>query len=230
MARIRWLGHAAFLIEVDGWTIAVDPWITNPLSPYRSVEAFVKDVPKLDLIVVTHDHGDHVGEAVELLKRYPSAKIVAVYELANDIASKAGAQDRSIPANIGGPIKVGNLKLVLTPAYHSSSVGAPTGVVIIGSSASIYHAGDTGLFAEMSFIGELYKPTVALLPIGGHFTMGIDEAVKAVELLKPKYVVPMHYNTFAVIQADPAEFERKVKEKGLPTEVKILKPGEELTI
>ncbi len=223
---MKWLGHAAFYIEIDGVSILVDPWITNPLSPYRSLDAFAKDHPKIDYVIVTHDHGDHLGEAVEILKRYPDAKVVALYELALKIGEEAGAQNRAIGTNIGGPVKLPGITLVFTPAEHSSSIAHPSGVVIIGSNASIYHAGDTGLFAEMSFIAELYSPTLALLPIGGHFTMGIKEAVKAVELLKPRYVIPMHYNTFELIKADPEEFAKLVKEKGLPTEVKILKPGE----
>jgi len=230
MIVIRWLGHAAFHIEIDGWSILVDPWITNPLSPYRSVDAFTKDYQKIDLIIVTHDHGDHVGEAVELLKRYPSAKIAALYELANNLAKEAGAVERSIPANIGGPVKLGGLTLVFTNAIHSSSTAHPSGVVIIGKNAVIYHAGDTGLTMDMQLIGELYRPTVALLPIGGHFTMGPVEAAKAVELIKPKYVIPMHYNTFDVIKADPAEFEKLVKERGVETKVIVLKPGEKFEL
>jgi len=230
MALLRWLGHATFHIELDGWSILVDPWITNPASPYKTVDEFVKDYSKVDLIIVTHDHGDHVGEAVELLKRYPSAKIAALYELANHIAKEAGATERAIPTNIGGPVRLGGLTLVFTTADHSSTIAHPSGVVIIGKNVSIYHAGDTGLFAEMAFIGELYRPTVALLPIGGHFTMGPVEAAKAVELIKPKYVIPMHYNTFDVIKADPAEFERLVKERGVDTKVVVLKPGEKFEV
>ncbi len=230
MVLIRWLGHAAFHISLDGWSILIDPWITNPASPYKTVDQFVKDYGKVDLIIVTHDHGDHVGEAVELLRRYPSAKIAALYELANHIAKEAGAVERSIPANIGGPVKLGGLTLIFTEAHHSSSIAHPSGVVVIGKSASIYHAGDTGLFAEMAFIGELYKPTIALLPIGGHFTMGPLEAAKAVELIKPRYVIPMHYNTFDVIRVDPAEFEKLVKERGVDTKVVVLKPGEKFEL
>jgi L-ascorbate metabolism protein UlaG (beta-lactamase superfamily) len=229
MAVLRWLGHAAFVLKFGEATIVIDPWITNPLSPYRSVDSFVKEYPQIDYIVVTHDHGDHEGEAVELLKRYRNARLIAVFELAQDIGSRAKAEDRVIGANIGGPVKLEKgLQLVLTPALHSSTKGSPTGVVIFGEGKAVYHAGDTGLFGDMKLIGELYKPTVALLPIGGHFTMGIDEAVKAVELINPRIVVPMHYNTFNVIAADPNEFARKVKEKVPGVDVRILKPGETL--
>ena len=229
MAKLRWLGHSTFIIELGGHVIAVDPWITNPLSPYKSVDEFFRDYAELSLIVVTHDHGDHVGEAVELLKHYRYSKLAAVYELANHLGEKAGAQNRVVGTNIGGPVKLGNLTLVFTPANHSATIGDPSGVVIMSEGKAVYHAGDTGLVAEMRFIGELYRPTVALLPIGGHFTMGPLEAVKAVELLKPRYAIPMHYNTFDVIRVDPEEFRKLVRERGLGTEVVILKPGEEFS-
>ncbi|MDK6028700.1 metal-dependent hydrolase [Ignisphaera sp. 4213-co] len=231
MVLIRWLGHAAFIVEVGESRILIDPWITNPLSPYRSVESFLKDYREVDFIVVTHDHGDHVGEAEELLRRCRNARIVAVFELAEELARKAGAVDRSIPANIGGFIKLGkDLGIVLTPAFHSSSRGSPTGVIIFGEGKAVYHAGDTGVFGDMRLIQELYKPVVAMLPIGGHFTMGIEEAVKAVELLKPSIVIPMHYNTFNVISADPNRFAELVKQRIPGVEIRILKPGEETRV
>lgn len=228
--KLRWLGHATFVIELSNKTILLDPWITNPLSPYRSVERFAKEYKKVDLIIITHDHGDHVGEAVDLLKVYDKSKIVALYELAEDIAKKANAINRMVAANIGGPVEIDNLAIVFTEAVHSSSLAHPSGVVISSSSYSIYHAGDTGVFLDMELIGELYKPTIALLPIGGWFTMGIREAVKAVELIKPKYVIPMHYNTFDVIKADPEEFTKLVRERTPEVRPIILKPGEEIEI
>ncbi|MCS7110794.1 MAG: metal-dependent hydrolase [Ignisphaera sp.] len=226
MASITWLGHAAFVVELNSKMFLIDPWVTNPLSPYKSIESFVRNYHRIDYIIVTHDHGDHVGESIELLKRYRDAKICAIFELAEYLASQAKAIDRSVPGNIGGPIKLSeSITLVFTPAHHSSSKGMPSGVILLSKSFSIYHAGDTGLFSEMALISELYRPTVALLPIGGHFTMGIREAVKAIELLKPQYVVPMHYNTFDVIKADPTELSIMAKEKGLDTMIVILPPG-----
>ena len=118
------------------------------------------------------------------------------------------------------------MSFALTPANHSSSRGAPAGMVIKGSEATIYHAGDTGIVSEMQLIGEIYKPDYALLPIGGHFTMDIHEALKAVELIRPKYVIPMHYNTFPLIKTDPNEFKKLVSEKVPEVNVVILKPGE----
>ncbi|MEM1525626.1 MAG: metal-dependent hydrolase [Ignisphaera sp.] len=230
MVKIRWLGHAAFVVELNNKVVLIDPWVTNPLSPYRSANGFARDYDRVDLIIVTHDHGDHVGESVELLKIYTNAKIVALYELAEDIAKKAKAVNRSIAANIGGPINIEGFKLVFTEAKHSSTLAHPSGVIILSKSFSIYHAGDTGAFLDMKLIGELYSPTVALLPIGGWFTMGIMEAIKAVELIKPKYVIPMHYNTFDLIKADPEEFSRLAREKAPDVKTIVLSPGEKIEI
>ncbi|MCS7108434.1 MAG: metal-dependent hydrolase [Sulfolobales archaeon] len=225
MGRITWYGHACTLVELDGVNVLIDPWITNPSSPYRSVNEFIKSVTDVDFMVVTHDHGDHVGDVLELLKHYKNAKLLSIFEIANQLGNEAGVLERVIGANIGGPIKLGKLTAILTPAIHSSIRGNPTGVVLIGPEGSVYHAGDTGLFAEMSLIGELYNVKVALLPIGGHYTMGVKEAAKAVELIKPKYVIPIHYNTFDLIRTDPSELKSKVAELSIQTSVIILKPG-----
>jgi len=146
------------------------------------------------------------------------------------VASEAGARERAIGANIGGPIALEGITIYLTPAMHSSSKGSPTGVVIQSSEGSIYHAGDTGVFSDMALIRELYSPRIAMLPIGGHFTMGVREAAKAVELLGIEIVIPMHYNTFPLIKADPNELADLIRRKGLKTEIKIMRPGETITI
>lgn len=221
MGYLVFYGHAAFEVGVNGKKILIDPWLTNPLSPVKPEE--VKDV---DLVILTHGHADHTGDAVTILKNNPKAKVVAVYELANHVAEQAGDPQRAVGGNMGGPMLVEGLKIALVPANHSSPVGAPTGVVIQSSEGTIYHAGDTGITSEMALIGEIYKPDIALLPIGGHFTMDPVEAAKAVELIKPKVVIPMHYGTFPVLYGKPEEFKKLVEEKVPGVEVVILKPGE----
>lgn len=226
MGVIKYYGHSFFEVVLTGLdgkekTILIDPWAGNPLSPVKPRD--FKD-RKVDYIIVTHDHGDHLGDAIEIA-RLTSGVIVGVYEIAL-YAEEHGV--KAIGGNIGGALKIPDLEIILTPATHSSSRGVPVGVVVRGRDLSIYHAGDTGLFSEMELIGELYSPDVALLPIGGHFTMGIREAVKAVELLGPKLVIPMHYNTFPVIQADPFEFKKLVEEK-YGVRVVVLNPGESIS-
>lgn len=221
MGYVRWYGHAAFELFLDGKKILIDPWVSNPRSPVG-----VKDLKSVDLIVITHGHDDHVGDVLEILERNQHAKVVSVFEIANYLSGK-GAKGEMVGGNIGGPIIVDDVKVVLVPATHSSPVGVPTGAVIIGKEATIYHAGDTGLAAEMSFVGELYRPKIALLPIGGHFTMGPVEAAKAVTLIKPEVVIPMHYGTFPVLWGKPEDFKKYVEEQRVPVKVVVLKPGEE---
>ncbi|MEM4528090.1 MAG: metal-dependent hydrolase [Desulfurococcaceae archaeon] len=226
MGVIKYLGHSFFEITLTGLddevkNIAIDPWVENPLSPVK-IEHY-RD-RKLDYIFITHDHEDHFGNAIELA-RLTGATIVGTYEISLYVTEKGL---NSIGGNIGGPLKIPGIEAILTPAFHSSKLGVPVGVVIKGNDLSIYHAGDTGLFCEMELIGELYQPEIALLPIGGHFTMGIREAAKAVELLKPKIAIPMHYNTFPVIQADPLLF-KEIVEKKTNTKVVIIRPGEVFT-
>lgn len=224
--RIKWFGHSAFQVEIDGKTFLIDPWLTNPVSP-------VKGEPSVDAdyILVTHDHGDHLGDAVTIMKRSGKAKAVAIFEIANYIAEAVGDSSRVIDANIGGPIDLGEgLYAVLTPAFHSSMRGHPTGVVFGKEGKMVYHAGDTGLMYDMKLIGELYTPVVAMLPIGGHYTMGPKEAAKAAELINPEYVIPMHYGTFPVIKGTPGEFKEWLSKFAPHVKPIILKPGEEVAI
>jgi len=224
MVKVKFLGHAAFLIE-GSRRILIDPFLSgNPQAAVKPEEV------EADLILVTHAHGDHIGDAAEIAKR-TGAKIVAMFDVANYIAQKAEGVE-VIGMNYG-PTEVDGVGIVQVPAWHSSSdgvhgIGNPCGYIVRLDGKTIYHAGDTFVFLDMGLFSELYGPIdVALLPIGGHFTMGPKEAAKAVELLKPKKVVPMHYNTWPPISADPEEFKKLVGDKA---EVVILKPGESLEL
>ena len=219
MGYIKWLGHSAFEILLDNKILYIDPWISNPKSPIK-----LQDISKADYIFITHDHGDHFGESVEIAKK-TNATIVGIYEIANK-AGQLGAK-KTIGGNIGGPIFLEeNLITYLVPALHSSLTGTPTGIIIRGSEKTIYHAGDTGVFGDMTIIHELYKPDIALIPIGGHYTMGPFEAAKAVELLKPEIVIPMHYGTFPVLSGTPEQLKKFIEERGIDVKIVVLKPGE----
>lgn len=212
--KVTWLGHASVLIE-GSIRIAVDPFLeANPASAFK-----VKDMPKLDVIAVTHDHEDHISDAFALAKR-DNAVIVAMHE----IAVKAGEEGITAEGmNIGGTIKVKGAEFTMVLATHSSYSGHPCGYVINLDGKKIYHSGDTGLTKDMEIVGELYTPDLSFLPIGSRYTMDVVQAAKAVEYTRTKRVVPIHYNTWPPIQADPEEFKQLV---GNRAEVIILKPGE----
>jgi L-ascorbate metabolism protein UlaG (beta-lactamase superfamily) len=219
LAKVTWFGHAAFKIEIANKIVLVDPWLDgNPTSPVKASE-----ITKADIVYVTHDHGDHLGDAINICKR-TGATFVANIEL-GDFAKENGVKTVE-GLNIGGNVEVKGIRLLVTQALHTDSRGAPTGVIIEGEGKRVYHAGDTGLFGDMSLIGELYKPDLALIPIGGYYTMGAKEAAEAVKMLKPKAVIPMHYKTFPVLAQSAGEFAKIVKEKVPKVKVVTLKPGE----
>jgi len=217
--KITYLGHSAFSLEGRGRKVCFDPWVRgNPSAP-----SGVESLEGADLLMVSHSHDDHgLRDAIEASKRW-GGKVVGIFELAN-YAEREGAM--AVGANIGGPFRVEGVEIVLTEALHSSSLGSPVGFVVKLGDLTVYHAGDTGVFPGMAIIGELYKPDIALLPIGGHFTMGPREAAKALEILRPSRVVPMHYGTFPVLWGTPEDLEREVRERGLDVEVVKLEPGE----
>ncbi|ABW01902.1 metal-dependent hydrolase [Caldivirga maquilingensis] len=224
MGYLKWLGHAAFEVELMGKRILIDPWISNPNSPVT-----LGELSKVDFILVTHDHSDHLGEAVQIANK-TNATVVSIFELAVYLAEKEGVKN-TIGMNIGGPVKLTNeIEVYMTPALHSSTHGSPVGFVIKSPEAVIYHAGDTGLFSDMELIGRLYKPDVALLPIGGYFTMSPREAAYAVSLINPRAVVPMHYNTFPQIRQDPEEFRNLTESLAPHVRVYVMKPGDVLNL
>lgn len=221
MAKLTWYGHAAFLLESGPHKILFDPFISgNPLAPVKA-----EQIPATH-ILVTHGHGDHLGDTVAIAKR-TKATVIGPYELAGYCASK-GCNIH--PMHIGGGHDFSFGRVKLTIAHHGAGfeegnqvhyLGNPCGYVVTVGGKNLYHAGDTGLFMDMQLIGQMHPLDVALLPIGDNFTMGPEDAAKAVEFLKPKTVVPMHYNTFDVIQQDVKAFASKVK----GSKVAVLEPG-----
>ena len=219
MAKIRWLGHAGFEIVLDGKIILIDPWLSgNPKAAYKPSE-----ITKADIVCVTHDHGDHMGDSIEICKR-TGAVFLGTYELASMVQEKGVKEVMGF--NIGGTVNVKGIDITMVQAFHTCSNGSPTGFIIRGEGKTVYHAGDTGIFGDMKLIGELYKPDVALLPIGDYYTMGALQASEAIRLIRPKIAVPMHYMTFPVLAQSADEFVNLVKEKTPEVKVVVLKPGE----
>lgn len=227
--KIRYLSHSAFLLSGGGGAIAIDPFIEgNPTSPVS-----VADV-KADYVIVTHAHPDHFGDAVAIA-RANNATVISTYEVATFCQSKGL---NAHPLHIGGGFDFPFGRVKLTIAHHGSaypdengklvSVGIACGALITMGGKTAYHAGDTGLFLDMKLIGEINTIDAALLPIGDNFTMGMDDAVRAVEFLNPKLAIPMHYDTFDVIKADPAVFAAKVEALG--KKARVLAFGEEIEI
>ena len=225
MLKLTYFSHSAWQIQTDKHTILIDPFLDdNPTSPVKS------DQVKADFIIVTHAHGDHIGDTIKIAKKHNSL-IIANFE----IASWCGNQGITAhPMHIGGAHEFPFGKVKLTPALHGSSFpdgsygGMPAGVIIMIDDKTIYHTGDTGLFSDMKLIGELTPVDVALIPIGDNFTMGLEDAVKAVEFIKPKMVLPMHFKTFDVIDADPHLFVDKVKVHGV--QARVLDYGDSLDL
>jgi L-ascorbate metabolism protein UlaG (beta-lactamase superfamily) len=211
-------GHSAFLLK-GSKLVFIDPFLSN--NPNASLA--IKDVEKADIVIVTHDHGDHMGDAFEMCKK-TGAVFVSQHELAV-MAEEKGLKAEGM--NIGGTIVVDGVSIHMTHALHSTETGHPTGVIVKMDDHSVYHAGDTGLFSDMKLIGEMYHPEVALLPIGDRYTMGIEEAVKAVEFIRPKYAIPMHFGTFPIINTDPEDFKNMA---GKVAEVVVLKSGEKFEL
>jgi len=218
MLKVTWLGHSA--VKITGSkTVLIDPFITgNPAAVIK-----VEDIGHVDMVFVTHYHGDHVGDAFAICKK-TGAKLIAIHEIAVEAEAQQIAAEGM---NIGGTVAIGDVKFNMVPALHSAEKGTPAGVVVEIDGKKIYHAGDTGLTYDMKLIGEFFKPDLSFLPIGDRYTMGIASAVKAVEFVQTRRVVPIHYNTFALINNDPQVFKAKV---GSLAEVIILKPGEDYNL
>ena len=226
MPELTYLGHSAFSIACSKGTVLIDPFLDG--NPKASIKA--KDA-KADVILVTHAHGDHLGDAISIAKR-TGATIVGTFELANYCADKGA---KVMDGHFGGTMALPMGRAKLFPAIHSSCtddgvyLGQAASFVLEADGARMYHAGDTALFGDMRLIGEEFDLDVAMLPIGGHYTMGIEDAVRAVKMLRPVVVVPMHYSTFPPIDVDPQKFKRLV-EKETRTECVVLKPGESLAV
>lgn len=218
MLKFNYYGHACFQLDDGKYKLLFDPFLTgNPVA------AIKPDEVEADYILITHAHGDHVGDAYEILQR-TGATAIGIPE----VTDFGGMNVKTIGMNLGGTLKLPFGFVRMVPALHSSGVsgGVACGYVVGIDNKVIYFAGDTCLFSDMKLIGERDKIDWAVLPIGGHFTMGIEDAAKAVEFLGAKNVVPVHYNTWDVIKQNPEDFKSLVK----TAQVHIVKPGESINL
>lgn len=214
MIEVTWLGHSAVKIQ-GSKTVYIDPFLTG--NPAASTAP--EKIKEADIVIVTHHHGDHLGDAFSIAKK-TQATLVAIHE----IAVEAQAEGITVEGmNIGGTVETKGVKIHMVQALHSAEKGNAAGVVVEMDGKRIYHAGDTGLTYDMKLIGEFFRPDLSFIPIGDRYTMGIPSATKAVEFIQTKKVIPVHYGTFPIVQANPEEFKKRV---GSLSEVIILKPGQ----
>jgi L-ascorbate metabolism protein UlaG (beta-lactamase superfamily) len=227
--KLTWFGHATFRITTpSGKIIIVDPWVkSNPMCPDS-----LKNVDRVDTLLVTHGHFDHIADAVELGKKH-KPQIVAIPETCGWLESK-GVENMSA-MNKGGTQKVGEIEVTMVHAVHSCGItdgdkivygGEACGYIIrLPGGLTLYHAGDTAVFSDMKLIAELYSPDLAMLPIGDHYTMGPREAALAIRLLAVRHVIPMHFGTFPMLTGRPDRL-RELTEDISGLEIHALKPGD----
>lgn len=230
---LTWLGHGTFKLRTRGQkTVLLDPWVEgNPACPRDQ-----KTLDAIDVMTISHGHGDHMADAVTLAKKFKPA-VVCNYEIHLYLAKKGVA--KTTPMNKGGTVEVEGVRFTMVHATHSSGI-EDGGQVIYGGEAAgfvltledgtkIYHAGDTGPHADMNVIGELYAPDIAILPCGDLYTMGPREAAWAARAVKAKYVVPAHHSTFPALTGTPEALREELKKLGVKCEVVALRPGESLS-
>lgn len=219
---ITWFGHACIeIVTPGGKTVLIDPWFGNPMSP-RAPEA----VDRCDLMLVTHGHSDHLGNALQIASRTRPAW-PAIHEMSLWLARNYAGKDAVIGMNKGGTVDAAGLRVTMTSADHSAGdwnaagettlyLGEPAGFVIeLEDDTRVYHAGDTALFGDMRLIRDLWRPDIALLPIGGHFTMDPEAAAIAVEFLGVAHVMPIHFGTFPLLAGTPDRLRAALAARGL---------------
>jgi L-ascorbate metabolism protein UlaG (beta-lactamase superfamily) len=217
-----WYGHACVEVRTPGGKVVlIDPWFGNPLSPKGADQ-----VSACDVMLVTHGHSDHFGDALLIASR-TQPDWPAIHELQLWLSRNFAHPDKLIGMNKGGTVAVAGLKVTMTTAQHSAGdwdsntgapryLGEPAGFVVeVENGFRFYHAGDTAAFGDMQLIRDLYRPDLAILPIGGHYTMGPDEAGLAVELLGVKHVMPIHYGTYPILAGTPDQFRAALAARGL---------------
>ncbi len=239
--QITWLGQSFFKIMTSsGRVIFIDPWKDFPPGNILFPKKY--SLGKPDVIMITHGHFDHMGDTLDLVKKYPKTKVVSGFEIMLYLMEQGVSQENLLSMNKGGTINFDGIKITMTNAFHSGGIGPfsskhlvyggePAGYIIrLENGVIIYHAGDTSLFSDMKLIHQFYKPDVAFLPIGDVYTMGPKEAAHAVSFIKPKIAVPMHYAGTFELPGDPKEFLKLVKKINKNTQVFIPDPGQAIDV
>jgi len=243
--QLTWYGHAAFKIKTPtGKILLIDPWITNPA--FASGKDELASLNRVDLVFLTHGHGDHVGNTVEIGKR-TGATLVSSFDLNAAIVSVLGYPQEQAgnetTGHLGGQLSLldGEVNVQFVPAWHGSSIervnappvyaGNPTGLIIsLRDGPAIYHTGDTDLFSDMALVKRFHRIDAMLVCIGDHFTMGPARAAEAVKLVAPKTVIPMHYGTFPVLTGNPQAFERELKKRNVKARLRTMHAGETIAL
>jgi len=226
--KIKWLGHAGFQITSEkGKVIIVDPWLTdNPLATCRA-----ENITRADVVLVTHDHFDHIADAALIVKA-TGATLVGMPETVGRLKEEEKVPDSQIVygmgMNIGGTAFFDDISITMTQAFHSSQTASPAGYIIrLEDGFTLYHAGDTGIFSSMKLLGELFPINLAMLPIGGVFTMDPSQAASAAKLLGASTVIPMHFKTFPILEQDASSFKEIMDKEAPGIEVVVLEPGQD---
>jgi len=219
--KIKHIGHSCFLIEEDGIKILTDPFITN--NPKLKINAL--DF-KPDIILLTHDHADHLGDTIDISKNC-GAIVIAVYDLAQELSKYKVS---TLGGNLGGTIEHKGIKFTFVNALHSCKIGIPVGFIIKFKTRTLYFAGDTNVFMDMKIIKDLYKPEIVFLPIDGYFNMGQREACYAIKLLEPEIIIPMHYGTFPALKGTPEKLKEEMMINNLEAKLVVFELNEEKEI
>jgi L-ascorbate metabolism protein UlaG (beta-lactamase superfamily) len=244
--ELTWYGQSGFkIVTPAGSVLLIDPWLTNPI--YEKGKDELANLKRVDLILLSHGHSDHVGNAVEIGKR-ARAKLVATFDLSAAMKSVLGypsdLAETDTTGHFGGTLNLldGEVAVTFVPAWHGAAVekdeisppfygGNPSGLVVaIRDAPTFYHTGDTDLFSDMALVSRYNEINIMLVCIGGHFTMDPRRAADAVTLVNPRTVIPMHYGTFPVLTGTPEAFDHELRKRGAKAELRVMKPGEKLTL
>lgn len=224
--QLTWYGHSNFRLEADGVSVLIDPFFEgNPTAPMGW-----KAAGKVDAVLVTHDHGDHLGQAAEICKA-TGAKLVCIYDLSARLQEAGVPAGQILGMNMGGTVEVAGVRVKMVQAVHSSDLGAPAGYILTFPGGFIaYHSGDTALFSDMKLFRRFFDIDLALLPVGGWFTMDANEAAVACSFLGCRNVAPMHWGTFPILAQNTDAFAKALKEHAPDTAMLTLTPGETVEV